>query len=323
MKRGRKRKLRSRKPINPFVKKPLNRCVVCLYQVGFTLPAISKILRLKKENVGVIVFRANTTRNPSRLSHLGRKLVPLEITAARLIAQEYRRETHFQKPFDELRHWWNHPVRINWAGRKISRKIQQSKLLKELAAFKCQFCGCDISAIPQKNRKYLSKFCFDKCSEKARLAAEKHRLQSDPEFRRRKSEAKKRCRQRTRRERPEVYKAEVRRKLNNPQYRIAKNHRARIYHLVRKGLMTKTQASLKYFGCTPAHLKQHLESKFKPGMTWENYGKVWHVDHEKSLGGKLFDLTNPKDCEIAFHWSNLQPLFAEENLRKSNKIINA
>jgi hypothetical protein len=57
-------------------------------------------------------------------------------------------------------------------------------------------------------------------------------------------------------------------------------------------------------------------------MTWENYGKVWHVDHEKPLGGKLFDLTNPKDCEIAFHWSNLQPLFAEENLRKSNKIIN-
>jgi uncharacterized protein YycO len=56
-------------------------------------------------------------------------------------------------------------------------------------------------------------------------------------------------------------------------------------------------------------------------MTWQNYGKVWHVDHKKPLRGKLFDLTNSLDCQIAFHWTNLQPLFARENLKKSSKII--
>lgn len=320
MKRGRKRKIRSRKPIQPFTKKPFNRCVLCLYQVGFNLPEISKMLRLKKENVGVIIFRANATRNPLRLAHRTFKKPQVEKKAAKLIAQQYRRENQLLKQQDESRHWWNHRARINWFGLEVSRKIQKARALKKQAAFKCQFCGCDITSIPQQNRKFLSKFCSDECRKKDRNRRASLRLETDLEFRRRKSEIRKRCRERIRRERPEVLKAEVRRKLANPQFRIARNHRARIYYLVRRGLMTKTQASLKYFGCTSEQLKQHLESQFKPGMTWENYGKVWHVDHKTPLGGKTFDLTNTRDCEIAFHWSNLQPLFAKENLRKSNHL---
>jgi len=249
------------------------------------------------------------------------KRVPLENVAVRLIVQQYRRENPILKLFDETRHWWNHPVRKAWSSIKSYRKNSKVHLAKKLTGFKCKFCGCDASAIPEKRRKAGLKYCSVKCERKARIAAEKLRIQSDPQLWQRKREARKRCYHRTRRERPEVYAAEVRRKLDNPQYRVAKNHRSRIFYLVRKGVMVKTQTSLKYFGCTPTHLKQHLESQFKFGMTWENYGKVWHVDHKKPLGGKLFDLTNPKDCEIAFNWSNLQPLFAEENLRKSNKII--
>lgn len=320
MKRGRKRKIRSRKPIQPFARKPLNRCVLCLYQVGFNIPEISKLLRFKRGNVGVIVFRANATRNPSRLTHRKLRSLNLELKATRLVVREYQSVNRQGKALDEFHHWWNHSERIRWSGLKASRKIQKSKAQKKHAAFKCQFCGRDISAIEPQHQKYLAKFCSSKCSNKSRQKAVSLRLKNDPDFRRRVSEIRKRCRERTRRERPEVYMAAKRKKLANPQFRIARNHRARIHYLVRKGLMTKTKASLEYLGCSREQLKQHLESQFKPGMSWENYGKVWHVDHKKPLGGKMFDLTNPKDCEVAFHWSNLQPLFAEENLRKSNRV---
>lgn len=64
-------------------------------------------------------------------------------------------------------------------------------------------------------------------------------------------------------------------------------------------------------------LRIHLESKFKPGMSWKNYGPVWHIDHIKPCA--KFDLTDPAQQRECFHWTNLQPLFALENLQKSDK----
>jgi hypothetical protein len=57
--------------------------------------------------------------------------------------------------------------------------------------------------------------------------------------------------------------------------------------------------------------------RFRPGMTWENYGPVWHVDHIKPCA--KFDLTDPDQQRACFHFSNLQPLFADENLRKGGR----
>ena len=245
----------------------------------------------------------------------------------RLVMQQYRKELHVAKKLDEPRHWWRHPVRKAWRIEKIQRKIRESnqaRFAQELVGFKCQFCGRDASAIPPSRRQFGLKYCSGECREKASIAAEKLRLESDPGLRQRKREYIKKCYHRTRRERPEVYRDRVRRKLADPLYRIAKSHRNRLNELIRKGLFRKTKSSLKYFGCTSAHLKQHLESKFKPGMTWENHGKVWHVDHIKALRGKgNFDLMNAADCACAFNWSNLQPLFAQANREKSNKVIDA
>ena len=64
-------------------------------------------------------------------------------------------------------------------------------------------------------------------------------------------------------------------------------------------------------------LREHLEKQFKPGMTWENYGK-WHVDHIKPLD--LFDLTDPLQAQEAWKLENLQPLWASENCSKSNRF---
>jgi len=64
-------------------------------------------------------------------------------------------------------------------------------------------------------------------------------------------------------------------------------------------------------------LKTWLECKFKEGMTWENR-HLWHIDHV--LPCSSFDLTKPEEQAKCFHYTNLQPLWASENLSKGNRI---
>lgn len=73
-------------------------------------------------------------------------------------------------------------------------------------------------------------------------------------------------------------------------------------------------SAVRDLGCTIPELKQHLEQQFKPGMSWENYGKYWSIDHIKPL--KKFNLSDRKEFLNAAHWSNLQPLTVGENSSK-------
>lgn len=72
---------------------------------------------------------------------------------------------------------------------------------------------------------------------------------------------------------------------------------------------------LELAGCTPEFLKNHIQSQFTEGMTWDNHCfSGWHVDHIKPLCS--FDLNDNEEIKKAFHYSNLQPLWSEENLKK-------
>ena len=74
-------------------------------------------------------------------------------------------------------------------------------------------------------------------------------------------------------------------------------------------------------GYTIEELKHHLESKFLPGMSWDNYGlHGWHIDH--IIPKEFFEFNSAEDAEFQYCWSlnNLQPMWAEDNIRKSNKI---
>tara|TARA_R110000803_G_scaffold172667_1_gene235497 strand:- start:219 stop:917 length:699 start_codon:yes stop_codon:yes gene_type:complete len=80
---------------------------------------------------------------------------------------------------------------------------------------------------------------------------------------------------------------------------------------------TKTSSSL--LGCTVEELKTHIENQFKDGMTWENWKyDGWHLDH--IIPCSSFDLTKKKEHKKCFHYTNLQPLWAKDNLSKSNKL---
>ena len=102
------------------------------------------------------------------------------------------------------------------------------------------------------------------------------------------------------------------------------NVRARLLQFVKASDIKKTNKTFVMVGCTPEFLKKHLEKQFYPHpitnekMTWKNHTKKgWHVDHIDPLSLAM----TPEDVVVLMHYTNLQPLWAEENLKKGNKII--
>lgn len=113
------------------------------------------------------------------------------------------------------------------------------------------------------------------------------------------------------------YNAE--RRANDPQYKLRCVLHSRISVALRKQYGTKAHKTMELIGCTIEELVKHLESKFQPGMNWENHGRNgWHVDH--IIPCTRFDLTDPVEQKRCFHYSNLQPLWEADNIRKSNKL---
>jgi reverse gyrase len=80
----------------------------------------------------------------------------------------------------------------------------------------------------------------------------------------------------------------------------------------------KFGSTLELIGCSISFLKKHLESQFKENMTWQNYGK-WHIDH--IIPCASFDLSKPEEQKKCFNYTNLQPLWAKDNIIKKDKII--
>jgi hypothetical protein len=102
----------------------------------------------------------------------------------------------------------------------------------------------------------------------------------------------------------------------NPQFAIGLRVRSRVSKALKKVGAVKSQKTKELLGCSFEFLKEHIESQFKEGMSWENRSS-FHIDHIRPLAS--FDLTDPEQLKAACHWSNLQPLYPIENIRKSDK----
>lgn len=109
-------------------------------------------------------------------------------------------------------------------------------------------------------------------------------------------------------------RTKARRKVD-PQFRIACNLRTRMAKVLKRG--TKSGSAIHDLGCTLNELRVHLEFFWEHGMSWENYGR-WHIDHVKPLAA--FDLTDREQFLQAVHYTNLQPLWAEDNIAKGAKL---
>lgn len=102
------------------------------------------------------------------------------------------------------------------------------------------------------------------------------------------------------------------------RHRMVSRLRGRLGRLVKLGKAVKKTYMLDLLGCDLESFLSHLESQFKDGISWDNYGE-WHIDHIKPCAKfDLFDIEEQKKC---FHYSNLQPLWASDNCKKHDKYI--
>jgi len=105
------------------------------------------------------------------------------------------------------------------------------------------------------------------------------------------------------------------RRRTDPNFKILTILRGRIKDVL-KG-HSKSDSTINILGCTIEELWIYLESKFTEGMTRQNHGK-WHVDH--IIPCASFDLTKPEQQVKCFHYTNLQPLWALDNLKKGKRV---
>lgn len=123
---------------------------------------------------------------------------------------------------------------------------------------------------------------------------------------------------------PEKYKDSIKtanrkRKLSDPGYRAQCNLRKRFRDIMSVVINPEKKWNSSLIGCDTRQLAAHLEAQFKRGMSWENYGTHWHVDHVVPVSH--FDHTVPHHVKQCWHYTNLQPLEAALNMAKSNKIL--
>lgn len=104
---------------------------------------------------------------------------------------------------------------------------------------------------------------------------------------------------------------------NNSYFKLYTCIRTRINRVIKNNI--KCKKTIELLGIDIKGLWKYLKSKFKVGMTIKNHGKVWHIDHIIPIAS--FDLRDPKQQAKCFHYTNLQPLWAHENLSKGAKII--
>ena len=119
---------------------------------------------------------------------------------------------------------------------------------------------------------------------------------------------------------PEAIKERKRNYVNKRRsedlnFRLAANMRARVSRAVTKGF--KHSSLSEYLGCTIEELKTYLESKFDSKMTWDNYGD-WEIDHVYPLAKS--NLSDPNVFAEVCHYSNLQPLWSNDNKTKKDNI---
>ena len=124
-----------------------------------------------------------------------------------------------------------------------------------------------------------------------------------------------------------IYRKENKKNINNQRnkrnkerrktdknFKLVSNFRTRIYKALKNN--SKSGKTLELLGCSIEELKKHLESQFVPGMNWDNYG-LWHIDHKIPCAS--FDLSKPEEQRKCFNYKNLQPLWAEDNIKKGIK----
>jgi len=155
----------------------------------------------------------------------------------------------------------------------------------------------------EKNKKYR-----EENTEKEKKRKKKYREKNREELIEKNKKYKK--------DNPGKVKEYEKRKNQQPKRKMSKTIRSRIRSFFKIKNVTKKNTTFQIVGCTPQELKIHLEQKFVEDMSWENQGE-WHIDHIMPLSSAKTEEELYKLC----HFTNLQPMWALDNIKKGSKII--
>lgn len=151
-------------------------------------------------------------------------------------------------------------------------------------------------------------------------AAKPHRVKAKREYYEKTIESKKVYdkiyRQKNAQKFAESKKRYEQRNKNKSWFKIERNIRRRIHHALKDNY--KSDHTMNLLGCTIEQFIKHIESQFEKGMNWDNYGQYgWHIDHIKPC--REFDLSDPEQQKLCFHYTNQRPLWAKDNLGRPRR----
>jgi hypothetical protein len=182
---------------------------------------------------------------------------------------------------------------------KVCRKHPKLKGERYVRNGNCVKCLEEHRQTPEyreRNRKRQQSPEYREWDYKRRRTPEYRKRQRSPEYRKRYREWR-RARTKT-----------------DDQYRFVKSLRSSINQALKRAGVKKNFRTHEVIGCSPTFYREWIESKWEPGWTWENRGKVWHIDHKRPCAS--FDLRNEDEQRACFNWLNCRPLSGRENLRK-------
>lgn len=193
------------------------------------------------------------------------------------------------------------------------RRQQKIFIIDEKEYFKCSKCG-EIKPKEDFFKESKNAHGYSYACKECKRKQQKEYMQTE-EYKQKISEWNKVYR---RKERFVEYRNNYyqnRRELD-PNFRLLMNMRGRISKAIKRN--SKRGKSIELLGCSIEFLKQYLEKQFKPGMTWENYGTEWQVDH--IVPCSWFDMFQSHHQFVCFNYRNLQPLWTKENQLKHNEL---
>jgi hypothetical protein len=178
----------------------------------------------------------------------------------------------------------------------------KKKFIKPAGMKKCNICG-KIKSVDDFHKNITCKDGFHGCCKDCKKQRDKERKEK------RKETIKK--------QEAVYYKTRKQLRKINVNYRLRHRLSNRLAKIFNYKDIYKVNEII---GCTVAELKNHLESQFLPGMTWKNYGFYgWHIDHIRPCSSyNLSDINQVKKC---FHFSNLRPLWWQDNLSKGSQFF--
>lgn len=210
------------------------------------------------------------------------------------------------------------PKNREWYVNNRERTLQQkkeyysthkNKILQRDYEYRCRKKG----VIPESTRPIKIK----RTEEEKRLRAKERHLRNNPPKTDRRIGKRKSKEERIKQT---TAWAKMKRQTD-PIFRLTQNLRRRLSLALQKSHTSKGKRTFEYLGCSIEDFKKYLELRFQSGMTWENHGMHgWHIDH--IIPCNAFDLTKEEERCRCFHYTNLQPLWAKDNLKKGDKIEN-